>query len=284
MARPDAFAVRYEINPWMHVGVPVDRDAARAEWEALRQTYADLGARVDLIGPAADLPDFVYVANAGLVQDRRVYLTHFQHAERQGEEALFAAWFAARGYEVSRPPAGLAFEGAAEVRRFGSGFFGGWGIRTDRRAHDWLAAELGLPLVDLELVDPRFYHLDTCLNVLADGLILYYPKAFSAAARAQVRRHAADLIELTDEEGSAFVANSILVDRTLVLGWAGDRIAEELGRRGYWVRPTPVGEFRKGGGSVACLTLTLAGAWCGAGGNAWSERSSSSSRMESNVA
>ncbi|HEX2172120.1 MAG TPA: arginine deiminase-related protein [Dehalococcoidia bacterium] len=284
MGRPDAFAVRYEINPWMHVGVPVDQAKVAAEWQALRRLYEDLGARVEVIDAAADQPDLVYVANAGLVQAGRVYLSRFHHLERRGEEAIFARWFADRGFEIVLPPAGVAFEGAAEVRWFGTGFFGGWGIRTDRRAHEWLAAELDLPLVDLELIDPRYYHLDTCLNVLPGGLILYYPGAFSPAARARVRRHAADLIELTDEEGAAFVANSILVGDTLVLGWVSDRIVEELGRRGLRARPTPVDEFRKGGGSVACLTLALAGSWSAAGGSAWSERSSSSSRMASNVA
>lgn len=284
LARPDAFTVRYEINPWMHVDVPVDRDRAIAEWQGLRAVYAELGAEIETIEPVPELPDLVYVANAGFVHGSRVLLSRFRHPERQGEEAIFARWFAAQGYQIVRPPAELAFEGAAEVRIAGDVFFGGWGIRTDRRVHDWVAAELGLRLVDLELVDPRFYHLDTCLNVLPGGLILYYPPAFSAAARAKIRRFAADLIELTDPEGLAFVANSILIDRTLVLGWAGDRVIEELGRRGFATRIARVDEFRKGGGSVACLTLTLTGRWIGAGGSAWSERSSSSNRMASNVA
>ena len=284
MAEPHGFDVLYEINPWMHVGVPVDRAVALAQWRALYTLYRDLGAQVHLIEPAPDQPDLVYVANAGLVQSERVYLSRFRHPQRQGEEAVFADWFSRQGYQVIQPPADLAFEGAAEVR-FGDGFcFGGWGIRTDRRIHDWLAGELGLAVTDLELVDPSFYHLDTCLNVLPGGLILYYPKAFSATAQARVRRLAADLIELTDEEGSSFVANSILIDRTLILGWVNGRITDELGRRGYQVRATPVDEFRKGGGSVACLTLPLAGPWTGAGGTGWSERSSSSSQTASSVA
>jgi N-dimethylarginine dimethylaminohydrolase len=283
MAEPHGFDVIYEINPWMHVGVPIDRVAALAQWLALSTLYQDLGARVHLVEPAPDQPDLVYVANAGLVQGQRVYLSRFRHPQRRGEEALFADWFSRQGYEISQPPADLAFEGAAEVR-FGEDFcFGGWGIRTDRRIHDWLAGELGLPVIDLELIDPRFYHLDTCLTALPGDLILYYPKAFSPAAQARVRRRAADLIELTDEEGLAFVANSILIDRTLILGWVNGRITDELGRRGFQVRTTPVDEFRKGGGSVACLTLPLAGPWTGAGGTAWSERSSSSSRTASSV-
>ena len=42
----------------------------------------------------------------------------------------------------------------------------GTGFRTDPRAHAEAAAVLGCPVLPLELVDPRFYHLDTALAVL----------------------------------------------------------------------------------------------------------------------
>ena len=55
-------------------------------------------------------------------------------------------------------------------------------------------AIVGMPVVSLELVDPRFYHLDTALAVLDDTTIAYYPPAFSdesqrPAARPVPRRH-----------------------------------------------------------------------------------------------
>ena len=42
----------------------------------------------------------------------------------------------------------------------------GNGFRTDPRAHAEAAGVLGRAVVPLELVDPRFYHLDTALAVL----------------------------------------------------------------------------------------------------------------------
>ncbi|HEV2126586.1 MAG TPA: hypothetical protein VGW38_27825, partial [Chloroflexota bacterium] len=106
MGRPDGFTVRYEINPWMHVGSDVDHIKAHTQWQDLCQTYRDLGAKVELLEPSAEQPDLVYVANAGLVQGNRVLLSRFRHAERQGEEAIFRCWFEARGYEIVRPPSG----------------------------------------------------------------------------------------------------------------------------------------------------------------------------------
>lgn len=278
---PDHFAVSYEINPWMHAGTCVDLARARDQWQNLLDTYHELGARTDVLPPVSEQPDFVYVANAGLVQGRTIYLSRFRHPERQGEEPHYARWFRQRGYCLVCPPAGVAFEGAAEVRRAADGFFGGWGIRTDRRVHDWLAERLGLPAIPLRLIDPRFYHLDTGLNVLPGGIILYYPEAFDPAARQSIRRHAADVIELTEAEAVAFAANCTVVGRTVVLGWINRRLQEEFERRGLAARTVQVDEFRKGGGSIACLTLPLSGGWTGAGGNAWNELSSSSSRTAS---
>ena len=47
----------------------------------------------------------------------------------------------------------------------------------------------GLAVVSLELVDPRFYHLDTALAVLDDETVAYYPGAFSAASQADAGHH-----------------------------------------------------------------------------------------------
>ena len=38
-------------------------------------------------------------------------------------------------------------------------------------------------MLPLELVDPRFYHLDTCFCPLAPGVAIYYPGAFDEYGR-----------------------------------------------------------------------------------------------------
>ena len=39
------------------------------------------------------------------------------------------------------------------------------------------------PALPLELVDPRFYHLDTCFCPVAPGVAIYYPGAFDEYGR-----------------------------------------------------------------------------------------------------
>lgn len=62
-------------------------------------------------------------------------------------------------------------EGQGDLLMVGERVLAGYGFRTDQRAHAEIAAVLGLPVVSLELVDPRFYHLDTALAVLDDHTI-----------------------------------------------------------------------------------------------------------------
>jgi N-dimethylarginine dimethylaminohydrolase len=43
-------------------------------------------------------------------------------------------------------------------------------------------------VLPLELVNPRFYHLDTCFCPLAPGEALYYPDAFDAYGQRVLQR------------------------------------------------------------------------------------------------
>ena len=62
----------------------------------------------------------------------------------------------------------------------------GTGFRTDPRAHAEAARVLGREVVSLELVDPRYYHLDTALAVLdADDDRLAARGASAARSRAR---------------------------------------------------------------------------------------------------
>jgi N-dimethylarginine dimethylaminohydrolase len=78
------------LNPWMEPSNWArDKRAhftAMREWCFLYDTLLQLGTRVELVAPAAGLPDLVFTANAGVVLDRQVLLARFRHPERQREE------------------------------------------------------------------------------------------------------------------------------------------------------------------------------------------------------
>ena len=77
-------------------------------------------------------------------------------------------------------------EGQGDLLPLGEMILAGTGFRTDPRSHAEIAEVFGRPVVSLQLVDPRFYHLDTALSVLDDTTIAYYPPAFTEISRARL--------------------------------------------------------------------------------------------------
>lgn len=255
MTRPTFFAVEYAINPWMDVGTPVDVGAAVAQWEALRQTYLDLGHQVDLVEPVPDLPDMVYAANGGFIADDIAVVARFRHPERVGESTAYANWMSSIGYR----PVSTRYinEGQGDLLMVGDMVLAGCGFRTDRRAHAEIAAALRMPVVSLELVDPRFYHLDTALAVLDEQTIAYYPPAFSEAAQTQLRALFADAILVGSADAYLFGLNAVSDGRNVVLPCAATGFAEQLRRAGFEPIGVDLSELLKGGGSVKCCTLEV---------------------------
>ncbi|RYE93574.1 MAG: nitrate reductase, partial [Oxalobacteraceae bacterium] len=188
MCAPRHFEVAYVINPWMEGNIARGSNpAATAQWQALLallRRYAD----VDCISAEPGVPDLVFTANAGLVLGRQVLLSAFRHAERQPEEAYFSRWFSRHGFEVLTLPAGVYFEGAGDAlfdRRLPI-LWMGHGHRTDEAAAAFIASLFDVDVVPLQLVDPHFYHLDTCLCPLEGGALLYYPDAFDRASQERI--------------------------------------------------------------------------------------------------
>jgi N-dimethylarginine dimethylaminohydrolase len=255
MTAPTFFAVEYAINPWMDVTTPVDVHVAQAQWEALYQTYLGLGHHVDLIEPVRGLPDMVYAANGGFIARDVAIVARFRFAERAGESRAYAEWMSSVGY---RPLSTRHVnEGQGDLLLVGEMVLAGYGFRTDRRAHPEISAALGLPVVSLELVDPRFYHLDTALAVLDDHTIAFYPPAFSAGATDQLHALFPDAIVVGSADAYALGLNAVSDGRHVVLPSAATGFATQLRQAGFEPVGVDLSELLKGGGSVKCCTLEV---------------------------
>jgi N-dimethylarginine dimethylaminohydrolase len=255
MTAPTHFAVQYAINPWMDPSSAVDADLAIRQWEALRQTYVTLGHTVELVDPVADLPDMVYAANGALIVNDKAVVARFAFPQRAGEADAYGRWLTEHGFETATTK--HTNEGQGDLLVVGSTVLAGHGFRTDRRAHDEIAALVGMPVVSLELVDPRFYHLDTALAVLDEETIAYYPPAFSEHARAALRGLFPDAIEVGTADAYVLGLNAVSDGLHVVLPAAATGFAQQLTEAGF----TPIGvdlaELLKGGGSVKCCTLEV---------------------------
>lgn len=255
MVRPSHFDVRYAINPWMRLDIPVDSALAMRQWEVLKATYLRLGHLVHVIEGGPGLPDMVFAANGGLVVDGRAMGARFLHAERTGEEALFDAAFDALGLSVLRPDA--VNEGEGDFLTGPHEIFAGTGFRTDPRAHLEVAAAFGREVVTVELVDPRFYHLDTCMAVLDERTAVVFPGAFSPTALGRIRDRFDEVIEAAEADAVVLGLNIVSDGRHVVLEASATGLAAELAGRGFVPIGVDMSEFRKSGGAVKCATLEL---------------------------
>lgn len=262
MCPPTHFGVTYVINPWMEGQVDqADPACAQAQWNGLATAIGRL-ATVELVAPAPGLPDMVFAANAGLVHRDAFVPSRFVHPERQGEEALFIAWFREQGFRIVELPEGIRFEGAGDAlfdRGAPRRLWMGHGHRSDLAAAAELERLLDIEVLTLRLVDARFYHLDTCFCPLRGGWLLYFPAAFDDVGRALIEAHVPESrrIAVGEEDALNFACNAVNVDGTVVLNRAGDALRSALRAAGFDVVETPLDEFLKAGGATKCLTLRL---------------------------
>lgn len=261
MCPPDHFQVDYVINPWMdgHTAM-LDLSLARAQWQQLREA---IGAHAEVVElePRRGLPDLVFTANAGFVYGRQAVPSHFMPHERRPEEPFLRAFFEAEGFEVRVLPDNIAFEGAGDalIDRGGPWLWTGYGFRTEIEAHDYLRRWFDLELVSIRLVDPRFYHIDTCMCPLDGGYLLYHPPAFDAASRAEIERRVPrhKRLPVSAENAGHFACNAVNVGDQVFMNKAGPALVESLEACGFHVNQLPLSEFLKAGGSAKCLTLKL---------------------------
>jgi N-dimethylarginine dimethylaminohydrolase len=256
MCRPEHFTVAYAINPWMDVALGADRDRAVRQWETLRQTYLSLGHEVELIDPEPGLPDMVFAANGGLVVEGSALGARFTHAERRAEGPAYLRRLETLGLKSVTEPVHVN-EGEGDFLVVGDVVLAGTGFRTDPGAHTEVQELFGIPVISLQLVDPRFYHLDTALAVLGDRDVAYYPEAFSPGSRAVLQRLFPDAVLATEADAVVLGLNAVSDGRNVVLPSVATDLAAQLRERGWHPIGVDLSELLKAGGSAKCCTLEI---------------------------
>jgi N-dimethylarginine dimethylaminohydrolase len=256
MCRPTYFAVDYAINPWMDPTAPVDTDLAIAQWTGLAGTYRSLGHTVDLIEPIPGLPDMVFAANGATVVDGTVLGAQFRYPERAAEAPAYLDWFAQRGFVTQE--AKTVNEGEGDLLLTDRFLLAGTGFRTDLGGHAQAQELFGRPVITLQLVDPRFYHLDTALTVLGGPAeIAYLPEAFSAGSQKVLRQLFPDAVVAGEEDAAVLGLNAVSDGHRVVMPVQAGGLARELTRRGYEPVGVDLSELRKAGGGPKCCTLVV---------------------------
>lgn len=261
MCAPEHFGVHYVINPWMQgQRGKTDPSLAERQWRHLEQVLSQYVA-LTYVTPEPGLPDLVFTANAGLVFKNKAIVSRFASKERQGEEPYFRAWFEKRGFEIIEWPTDTSFEGAGDAL-FDRGqdiLWVGYGFRSDAMTPSLLQKTLDYRTLALHLIDPRFYHLDTCFCPLEGGILMYFPPAFDKASQDLIAQTipTEKRIALDEEDATRFACNAVDLNRHIFLNGASSALQNRLRELGFTPVVTELSEFMKAGGAAKCLTLKL---------------------------
>ena len=261
MCPPDYFGVNYEINPWMEgqIGL-VNRSLAEEQWNAL---YQCLEPHVELIclDPQKDMPDLVFTANGGLSLGQEVILSRFSMKERQVEESIFQRQFQKFNHQVRDYGKTLSFEGEGDALFQANErlLWAGYGVRSGLEVQKKICIDLKVEVVPLRLIDPRFYHLDTCFATLEGGEVLYFPAAFDSFSLNEIEQRIPlkNRILVSEEDACQFACNLLNIGEIIFTNTMSEELQKDLEGRGYKIKLCPVSEFMKAGGGVKCLTMKL---------------------------
>jgi N-dimethylarginine dimethylaminohydrolase len=261
MCPPTLYDVDYVINPWMAGNVHASsRTRAAEQWQSLYAALSKI-ANVELIQPEPGSPDMVFTANAGLEHNGIVAISSFFHPERQDEEPHFRRWFRQAGYTLVDIPRSTPFEGEGDAlfATAGACLWAGHGPRTALSSHRALRHIWDIPVVPLHLIDPRFYHLDTCFAPLEGGYVMYFPEAFDHVSlhRIEAFYPPEKRIIVREADAVSFACNVVNIGRNLILNRISSKLCSELEQRGFKVIQVELTEFLKAGGAAKCLVMNL---------------------------
>ena len=230
---------------------------ALAQWQNLHDTLKKLGVNLHFVDPMPDYPDMVFTANAGLVCGKTAVLAQFKYRERQGEAVGFQRWFEENGYAVVIPRTG-SFEGEGDALfSKPDTLFCGFGFRSDRP----VCAEVGKlvhakDLIECELIDPYFYHLDTCFAPVTAEKAIIFPEAFTKDSLARMEKHI-ELLPVPEHDAKRFACNAVLLERDVIVPAGCPETEGILQGLGCKTHPVELDEYIKAGGAAKCLSLKI---------------------------
>jgi N-dimethylarginine dimethylaminohydrolase len=263
---PTYFKVVDVKNPFVERAAPVDTARSHQQWEKVCAAFAAAGLETQAIGAVEGLEDMVFAANQTFVGadstgNKFVVTSRMRHPSRRREVAHYVQWFRERGFETVELGLGDNdfLEGGGDLLwQSPTLIWAGHGFRSSpagvRKFAEAMKAR-GLRTVPLELTDPRFYHLDTCLAPLREDSVLIYPGAFSQSALHSIQLHCARVHTVPEDEALAFTCNGVSAAGKFITGRLTPGLAAALKAEDLEPVLVDTSEFEKSGGSVCCLKM-----------------------------
>ncbi|MDX2195108.1 MAG: arginine deiminase family protein [Cytophagales bacterium] len=252
----------------------LDKSKAMYQWKILKATFQntikqDILTEVAVIQGAEGCEDMVFAANQSFPwldanANKMVIMSKMRHPSRQREVPFFKAFYEEMGYKTIELQHTPMFEGMGDLiyhtgKRL---LYGGYGHRTVIEAYDELSAILQCPIIALELVDPNFYHLDTCFVSLGTDAVMICKEAFNQSGIDALHKMYERVYYIPKEEAiQHFALNAHTLfgqnndNKVCVIQKGAQYTGNVLRREGFQVVEVDTSEFMKSGGSVFCMKM-----------------------------
>lgn len=282
MSCPLSYSTAIANNAWMK-----DLDApARAVnvKRAMRQFlelyhFVSSEAIVHLLPASGNcgLQDLVFTGNLGIVLDHledknTVVLSNFTSEPRRGETAWGERFFEAMGYDVHVCP--HRFEGEAELKHLCDNvYIGGYAIRSQREAYEWMEENFDMHIIKVEEVDEYLYHLDTTVFPITSEKTLVCTEMYEKSEIALIEEHT-EIIDVSVDHCLSGICNSVRLCNTIMNAshihelkagtedynneLAKNRRLEDIAvNLGFEVSYFNLSEYLKGGALLSCMIMHL---------------------------
>lgn len=282
LAAPFSYSTGIANNAWMEELSEPDRKPdfkkALRQWLELYHFLAAESLVYTLPSrPDCALQDLVFTANLGLVLDHLpgkdiVIISNFTSAPRVREADVGAAFFGSLGYKVATPP--YKFEGEAELKHLHDNVYvGGYGIRSDQRAYQWMEHKFDIQIVKLQETDPYLYHLDCTVFPLTREDTLVCTEMYEEEEIRELEKHT-NIIEVSPDDCYSGVCNSVRLSNAILnasniqeLRAGTAEYAEEMAKNrklediaadaGFELSFFNLSEYLKGGALLSCMVMHL---------------------------
>lgn len=223
------------------------------------------------------LQDLVYSANMGVVLEHlldknTVVLSNFSTEVRRPETEVGRQFFAAMGYHIFTPP--WFFEGDAELKHLHDNIYvGGYGIRSDKRAYEWMSEQLQMEIILLQETEPYLYHLDCTVFPLTHEDTLVCTEMYSPEELKQLEA-VTNIVDVSVDDCFSGICNSVRLGNSLLnasnihaMKTTDEYYAEEKHknrtlediaiRYAFEVSFFNLSEFMKSGALLSCMVMHL---------------------------
>lgn len=278
---PFSFSTEVANNIWMEELEEDNREPnlqqAMTQFLDLYRFLASEGLVYVLPTPTVEgLQDLVFTANLGVVlahlDPAPVVISNFTSEPRRGEPGVGMPFFTSMGYPVHFSP--HRFEGEADLKHLHSNVYvGGYGLRSEREAFEWMEQEFDMKIIKVRETDPYLYHLDCSIFPLTKEDTLVCTQLLEPDEVAALERHT-NVIDVSVDDAYQGICNSVRLNNIILnssrihelprdsddykLERHKNRTLEDIATDyAFEVNYFNLSEYEKGGALLSCMVMHL---------------------------